>query len=122
MAFAPAGRPVVMLIRLFHRRKQVMASFHLVAKILLFSNAAFAERVANSTLNLPLNPPTDGYSLTNAFGDLNFEQPVAAVSPPGETNRLFVLEKSGRIMGDHELGDSRKNAFSRPSSGFTGKP
>ena len=32
-----------------------------------------------------------------AFGELEFEQPVAIVSPPGETHRLFVLEKPGRI-------------------------
>lgn len=37
------------------------------------------------------------YATETAFA-LDFEQPLAMVTPPGETNRLFVLEKPGRIL------------------------
>ena len=38
------------------------------------------------------------YQTEPAFAGLRFNQPVAIVSPPGDANRLFVLEKPGRIM------------------------
>ncbi len=46
----------------------------------------------------PPHEPIVGYGLTNAFGSLTFEQPVALATPLGETNRLFVVERAGRIM------------------------
>lgn len=55
-------------------------------------------REANTTLTLPNVHGVSGYGVTNALGDLVFEQPVGIVSPPGETNRLFVLERAGRIV------------------------
>ncbi len=41
---------------------------------------------------------TVGYISTNAFPSITFTNPTCIVSPPGETNRLFVLEKHGRIV------------------------
>src|SRR5260221_710027 len=41
---------------------------------------------------------TWGYVPTNAFPSLVFSNPTCIVSPPGETNRLFILEKHGRIV------------------------
>ncbi len=38
-----------------------------------------------------------GYTLTNAFRIVSFIYPVCITSPPGETNRLFVVEKDGGI-------------------------
>jgi glucose/arabinose dehydrogenase len=38
------------------------------------------------------------FATSNAFPGLNFTNPVAIVSPPGETNRLFIVEKKGRIV------------------------
>jgi glucose/arabinose dehydrogenase len=35
---------------------------------------------------------------TNAFPSLVFSNPVCITAPPGETNRLFILEKHGRII------------------------
>ncbi len=37
------------------------------------------------------------YAAQPAYGPLTFTQPVAIVTPPGETNRIFVVEKTGRI-------------------------
>ena len=41
---------------------------------------------------------TWGYVPTNAFPGLLFSNPVCIASPPGETNRLFIVEKHGRIV------------------------
>src|SRR2546423_15357667 len=39
-----------------------------------------------------------GYQIVNAFGTTSFTQPVCLRTPPGETNRVFVLEKTGLIQ------------------------
>src|SRR3954469_19878206 len=36
-----------------------------------------------------------GYQLLSAFGTNTFTQPLCIRTPPGETNRVFVLEKTG---------------------------
>lgn len=48
-------------------------------------------------IRLPATPPVLSYSTARAFPSLSFAQPVALVSPPGDTRRLFVVEKPGRI-------------------------
>jgi uncharacterized repeat protein (TIGR03806 family) len=55
-------------------------------------------RVENSTLQLPLTPPTQGYRVVTAFPGLTFAAPLGIVSAPNDTNRLFILEKAGRIQ------------------------
>lgn len=50
------------------------------------------------------------YVTEEAF-KLNFDQPVAMVAPPGETNRLFVVEKTGRIMVISDLNHPSKETF-----------
>src|ERR1043166_4973175 len=57
-----------------------------------------AGRVANSTLRFPPEPPQGAYGVARPFGDLTFQDPVCVKSPPGETNRLFVVERTGRIL------------------------
>ena len=50
---------------------------------------------------MPVETDLDASELlrtTEAWPGLTFEKPVAVVSPPGDTNRLFVVERSGRIM------------------------
>src|SRR5437764_597906 len=49
-------------------------------------------------ITLPKSAPIWGYGFTNAFPGIQFNHPVAMASPPDETNRLFVVEKSGRVM------------------------
>jgi uncharacterized repeat protein (TIGR03806 family) len=63
-------------------------------------NPSPIRRVANTSLTLPLTPPVLGYATTNAYPNLTqtFRQPVAIAAPPQETNRLFVVEKTGRIF------------------------
>src|SRR6185369_7105874 len=50
------------------------------------------------------------YTTTAAF-DLKFDQPVAMVAPPGETKRLFVLEKPGRIVVIPDLAHPSRKTF-----------
>ena len=57
--------------------------------------AAAAARESNTTLKLPFSPPVQGYSATSAL--TGFDQPVAIVSAPAETNRLFIVEKRGKV-------------------------
>lgn len=56
-----------------------------------------SNRVGNTSLRLPSTPPTYSYALTNAFGNLTFLNPVCITAPPGEMNRLFILEHAGRV-------------------------
>ncbi len=56
------------------------------------------QRVPNTTLALPPYPPVFGYALTNAFGAITFSSPLCIRTPPNETDRVFVLEKAGRIQ------------------------
>ncbi|MEK7950293.1 PQQ-dependent sugar dehydrogenase [Luteolibacter soli] len=54
-------------------------------------------KIANAALNVPASPPATAYSLPNALGTLTFSQPLCLVTPPGETQRLFVCEKGGQL-------------------------
>ena len=53
-------------------------------------------REANSSLALPLEPHR--YTTLDAFPGLSFDSATALVSPPGDSNRLFIVEQSGRIQ------------------------
>ena len=50
------------------------------------------------------------YTTEVAF-KLDFDEPVAMVTPPGETNRLFVVEKTGRIIVIPDLGQPSRRTF-----------
>ncbi|MBN9692649.1 MAG: PQQ-dependent sugar dehydrogenase [Verrucomicrobia bacterium] len=54
-------------------------------------------RQPNTTLRMPVVPGAFGYEFIPAF-DLSFEAPVVIAAPPGETNRLFIVEQRGRIL------------------------
>lgn len=61
---------------------------------LLAPNAIAADPLK---LAIDLERPISGYVLTAAFPGVSFNQPVAIASPPGETNRLFIVEREGVI-------------------------
>lgn len=69
------------------------------------------EREAGSGLGFPLVPPQFGYTTEPAFEGLEFVDPVAIASPPGETNRLFVVEQLGRIQMIPDLAAPRVETF-----------
>ena len=68
-------------------------------------------RFPNTSLNLPADLPGGTFTTANAFPGLSFTDPVAIVTPPGETNRLFVLEKPGRIIVIPDLSNPAKQTF-----------
>src|SRR5437016_6213159 len=55
-------------------------------------------QTAPATLSMPSAPPFRGYGSSNAFPGLTFGSVVGMATPPGETNRLFVLDEAGRIL------------------------
>lgn len=59
--------------------------------------SAAQSQLTQPPLRMPLDPPTYGYSIVNAFPGLSFGSPVSIKSAPGETNRVFVVDKGGRI-------------------------
>ncbi|MFN9954796.1 MAG: PQQ-dependent sugar dehydrogenase, partial [bacterium] len=61
---------------------------------LTFSNSL---RIANDSLNVPATPPTTTYTTTAAFGALAYNQPINLATVPGDTQRLFVVERPGVI-------------------------
>jgi glucose/arabinose dehydrogenase len=73
--------------------------------------AAGLARVANTTLKMPATPPAYGFQVVKAFGDLLFPSPVAIVTPPDETNRLFIVEQRGRIAVITNLAQPTRSVF-----------
>jgi glucose/arabinose dehydrogenase len=59
---------------------------------------------------------TWAYMPTNAFPALVFSNPVCITSPPGETNRLFIVEKHGRIIVITNLMNPTRTIFMDISS------
>lgn len=57
-----------------------------------------------------------GYIQTNAFPSLVFSNPVCITSPPLETNRLFIVEKHGRIIAITNLMSPTRTVFMDLSS------
>src|ERR1051326_4542197 len=74
-------------------------------------SAAPLQRVPNTTLQMPPSPPVYGYGASNAFGTLTFNYPIGIVSAPGETNRLFIIEKLGRIIAITNLAAPTPTVF-----------
>lgn len=62
-------------------------------------NIAFSAslRIANSSLNVPSAPPATTYTTAPAFGALTFNQPINFATVPGDTQRLFVVQRPGSI-------------------------
>lgn len=71
--------------------------------------AMAASRVANTTLSFPQDPYQ--YSTEAAFPGVTFDSAVALASPPGETGRLFVVEKGGAIYVLNNLVAPSKTLF-----------
>jgi uncharacterized repeat protein (TIGR03806 family) len=63
--------------------------------------SAFADplplRQPNPALNVPATPPPTNLSLVNAFTGLTFNEATCLASPPGDSKRLFVCERTGKI-------------------------
>ncbi len=91
------------------------AAFLLLAAMLAGPATAQLTRVPNTTLfaagALPASAPTTGYALADAFPGITFDYPLKAVTPPGETNRIFVIEKAGKIKVITNLASPASSVF-----------
>lgn len=70
-----------------------------------------ASAVEPARLAIDVDRPISGYALTAAFPGISFNQPVGIASPPGETNRLFVIEREGLICVITNLVKPNKSVF-----------
>ncbi len=100
------------------RLKRIAVTFALVSTWL---TSLDAQRVINNTLTLPTDIPSGVYDLELAFPNSVFASPIAMATPPGETNRLFVVERPGRIriVSDVESGATETEPFLDISSRVT---
>lgn len=82
----------------------------LIALVTLLTRALGApyERPSTPSLRLPQNPAS---ALEPALGSLRFTSPVALKTPPGESNRLFVVEQPGRIIVVTNLANPTRTVF-----------
>jgi uncharacterized repeat protein (TIGR03806 family) len=56
------------------------------------------QRQPNVSLRLPASPPTLGFTSERWMTGQGLVDPIAITTPPGETNRLFILEQPGRVL------------------------
>jgi glucose/arabinose dehydrogenase/mono/diheme cytochrome c family protein len=68
-------------------------------------------RVENKTLTFPLAPPAPTYVADDALAGVFFQSPVGLAYPPGETNRLFVIERGGTIAVVTNLAKPNRTVF-----------
>jgi len=60
---------------------------------------------------MPVDPSLNGFGLSNIFPGIRFESPVVVTSPRGETNRVFVVERTGKIFVIPNLARPEKVLF-----------
>jgi glucose/arabinose dehydrogenase len=75
-----------------------------------------SNRVANTTLQMPASLPTFGIAISNAFPGVVFTNPICIATAPGETNRLFILERAGRVTVITNLAAPTRHQFMDISS------
>src|SRR5207245_10204893 len=98
------------------------ASLLTLNSVMEAQSAGPLQRVANTSLHMPTNPPTHGFTSTTALGGLGFVNPTTIASPPDETNRLFIAEKKGRIVVITNLAAPTRTIFMDISSNVVSSP
>jgi glucose/arabinose dehydrogenase/mono/diheme cytochrome c family protein len=91
-----------------------LTNFHQFVPVVAGPYTGLAQRVPNITLRMPSTLPTDApkvYAVENAFPGLVFTNPMAVATPPGETNRVFVVERAGRIVVITNLAAPSRTVF-----------
>ena len=91
-----------------------MKTIRLIALLLIaVSTPAQLVRETNSTLKFPtvVTSAPGQYELKDAFPNLTFDRPVCIATPPGETNRIFVIERVGRIITVTNFANPVKEVF-----------
>lgn len=70
-------------------------------------------RLANTGVNIPTEPPSTTIEVVPAFPGLVFNQPTHAASAPGDTQRLWVIQRGGlvRLIPDVSAGSPAAQTF-----------
>ncbi len=68
-------------------------------------------RVPLANSRMPDEPPAQSIAIVDAFPALGFSAPIAIASPPGETDRLFVVERGGQIRVISSLASPSNSQF-----------
>jgi uncharacterized repeat protein (TIGR03806 family) len=89
--------------------------FAILISAQIFGLDAAAARIPVA-LHAPVTKPTSGLGIEEAFGAVRFNQPVAIVTPPGETNRVFIVERMGTIAVITNLANPNRTVFLDVSS------
>ncbi|HEU0008199.1 MAG TPA: PQQ-dependent sugar dehydrogenase [Verrucomicrobiae bacterium] len=92
-------------------RRAIGLAFCFLAAGVMAQPFGLSNRVSVPALNLPPSPPVLGYSNAAALGNMTFTAPVAIVSAPGDTNRLFIVEEIGRIVVITNLASPTRTVF-----------
>lgn len=101
-----------------------LVNYALLALTGMLLNVTALDRVPNTTLQMPNGLPDAAYTVEDAFAGMTFRQPVGIVTAPGDNDRVFILEKEGRIQLVSNLSSPTKSVFldivSRVNSGREG--
>lgn len=84
-----------------------------IAGLLTCALNLFGQRVANNTINIPVEPATVGGEivLKDAFPGAQFNKPVGIRIHPSRTDRIYVAERVGRIMVVEDLSNPVPKLF-----------
>ncbi|MFO1451083.1 MAG: PQQ-dependent sugar dehydrogenase [Opitutaceae bacterium] len=68
-------------------------------------------RVPLTSLTLPAQAPAYSYTVVPALGDIAFPEPTQVLFAPGETDRVFVVEREGRVSVVRNLAAPTREVF-----------
>jgi glucose/arabinose dehydrogenase/mono/diheme cytochrome c family protein len=101
----------------------IYSNFHRFVTAPIVNNSeAMTNRVNATSLNLPSSPPTtatNSFSTVDAFPSVTFSAPICLRTPPGETNRLFIVEQGGTIAVITNLANPNRTVFMNIASRVT---
>ncbi|MEK7953149.1 PQQ-dependent sugar dehydrogenase [Luteolibacter soli] len=78
-----------------YRVKGTLGAFSAPATVTITFSTAL--RLPNTTLQMPASPPAVDFAVVDAFPGVSFTYPSSMESPQGDTKRLFVAERGGKI-------------------------
>jgi len=100
----------------------IHSNFHRFVTAMAGTSGAMTNRVNATALNMPSTAPsaaTNSFATVNAFSGVSFTNPLCIRTPPGETNRLFVVEQGGRIVVITNLANPSRSVFMNIGSRVT---
>jgi len=78
-------------------------------------------RIPLATSRMPATPPAQSIAVVDAFPTLGFSAPIDVDTPPGETNRLFIVERGGSIRVISNLSNPTSTQFLNLATAIAGR-